>query len=146
MAHKSYRKIYLPINKNSFPWELAETLKQIFATNQKRIVELLLKKPEGVNVGKYNREDRNIHFRKPSIWELNSKFCLVHAVPQISVISAISNINLILKKKKLSFSIWAECKIGNPLNKKGKVRIYKDEAPFKIGLVDKNCPIKPSGN
>ena len=143
MAHISSKKLYRPIERKNFPWELAETLKQIFATNQKRIAELLLKKPEGVSVGKYNREDRNIHFKKPNIWELNNKFCCVDIVPQITVVSAVVNINLLFKKKNLPFTIWSQCRIGNPLNKKGKIRVCKDEAPFKIGLVNKRQPKKP---
>ena len=48
-------------------------------------------------------------------------------------------------EKELPYSLWLECQVGNPLNRKGKIRIYKDEIPFKIGLIDKRQPKKPSG-
>lgn len=139
MAHKSYRYLYKAVKK--IPSKVKIVLKRITAVNQGRIAELLVKNPVEVTVGEYRREDRRVHLQQAQTWELNGKLCLVDGVPQISVISTVVGLNVLLKRNNLPYyGIWLECRVGNPLNKKGKIRIYKDEVPFKIGLVDKRRP------
>ena len=141
MARKSYRDLYKAIKK--IPSDLKTTLQNIVATNQRRVIELLMKNPLETTVGEYNKKDREVHFKELQAWELEGKLCYVNSVPQISVVSVVVGMNAILKRNNLPYAVWSECRIGNPLNRKGKIRLYKNEAPFKIGLVNKRQPIKP---
>ncbi len=141
MAHKSGRYLYEAVKK--IPSDLKTTLQNIIATNQRRVVELLMKNPLEMTVGEYNRKDRGVYFKKLQTWKLKGKLCYVNSVPQISVVSVVVGLNAILKKYNLQYAVWSECRTGNSLNKKGKVRIYKDKSPFKIGLVDTRKLKKP---
>lgn len=147
MAYKSYRYLYKAVNK--IPSKVKIVLKRITAVNQGRIAELLIKNPVEVTVGEYWREDRQVHLQQTQTWKLNSKLCTVDAVPQISVVSVVVGLNAILKKSSLPYSIWSECRVGNPAHvpwgHRGKIRYYRDKTHFKIGLVDKRQLKKPLG-
>lgn len=138
--HKSYRYLYEAVKK--IPSDLEKILRKITAANQQKICELLLDKPKESIVGEYYRADRKVHLGKMQIWELENKFCLVDAVPHISIISVVVGLNALLRKNNLSYSIWSECRVGNPKNAPnctGK-RLYREKADFKIGLVNKSKP------
>ena len=147
MAHKSYRYLYEAVKK--IPSELKTAFQEVIGINQKRIVDLLLNNSAEAIIGEYKRKDRNVHFQKKQAWMLKGTLRFVNAVPQISVFSAILNLNLFLKKKRLPYSLWLECQAGNPAHvpwsHRCKIRYYRDKTHFKIGLVDKRQPKKPEG-